>query len=85
MGWVFAACNFAWSVVALKNTGGFLEFLLDRKTEFDKQVKYVKYEIVKSLAETPMSDVHTRLQLKTYVNNGPFYADPMMEVLAEGD
>jgi len=82
---VKALCRFKWGIVAVKNTAGFVEFLLDRNQEFDKDVKYAKYEVISLLAESSVFEVHTSSQLRSYVKEGPFYVKVQMEVAVEGD
>ncbi|XP_058983692.1 26S proteasome non-ATPase regulatory subunit 5-like [Musca domestica] len=80
-----AACLYPWGIETLKNTAGFLEYLLDRKIEFDKEAKYAKYCVIKILAESCAFDVETNNQLRTYVNEGPYYVQSIMDVAVEGN
>ena len=77
-------CVHSWGVESLKNTAGFVEYLLDRKIEFDKEAKYAKYEIIKQLSESSIFDVQTSMQLRTYVNEGPYYVQAVMDIAVEG-
>lgn len=80
-------CLYPWGVLALSQTGGLLEFLLNRSAEFDKEVKYLKYEIIEKLSQdtgnTFNEDVQN--QLKRFVLEGPFYVQAMMDVVVEGN
>ncbi|XP_013108218.2 26S proteasome non-ATPase regulatory subunit 5 [Stomoxys calcitrans] len=76
---------YPWAIEALKNTAGFLEYLLDRKIEFDKEAKYAKYCVIKLLAESSAFDPETNNQLRTYVNEGPYFMQSIMDVAVEGN
>lgn len=76
-------CTYPWGVVALKNTAGMIEYLLDRRVEFDKDAKQVKHEIILILSETTVFDAHTILLLKKYVNEGPHYVESVLDVAVE--
>ncbi|KAM7349078.1 26S proteasome non-ATPase regulatory subunit 5 [Cochliomyia hominivorax] len=78
-------CLYPWGIEALKNTAGFLEYLLDRKVEFDKDAKYAKFSVIKLLADSNAFDVQTNIQLRTYVNEGPYYVQSIMDVAVEGN
>ncbi|XP_023307211.2 26S proteasome non-ATPase regulatory subunit 5 [Lucilia cuprina] len=80
-----ALCLYPWGIEALKNTAGFLEYLLDRKVEFDKDAKYAKFSVIKLLADSSAFDVQTNIQLRTYVNEGPYYVQSIMDVAVEGN
>ncbi|KAL5275548.1 PSMD5 family protein [Megaselia abdita] len=75
---------YPWGVVGLKNTAGMIEYLLDRRVEFDKEAKQVKYELISILSETSVFDAHTILLLKKYVNEGPHYVEGILDVAVEG-
>ncbi|XP_071485996.1 26S proteasome non-ATPase regulatory subunit 5-like [Diadema antillarum] len=80
--------NQPWAARCLRQEPGFLEYLLDRSTEPDKEGKEVKFEVVKALSEA----VHTEeifgrptlLRLKGYVREGPFFVQVQSEVAMEG-
>ncbi|XP_075156340.1 26S proteasome non-ATPase regulatory subunit 5 [Haematobia irritans] len=78
-------CLYSWGIDALKNTAGFLEFLLDRKVEFDKEAKYAKYCVIKLLAESCAFDAETNNQLRHYVNEGAYFVQSIMDVAVEGN
>lgn len=80
-------CLYPWGVLALSKTGGLLEFLLDRSTEFDKEVKYIKYEIIEKLSHNTENifNENVQNQLKRFVLEGPFYVQAMMDVVVEGN
>uniref|UniRef100_D3TQ34 26S proteasome non-ATPase regulatory subunit 5 n=1 Tax=Glossina morsitans morsitans TaxID=37546 RepID=D3TQ34_GLOMM len=85
LNFIRALCCFEWGVEALKNTAGLLEFLLDRKIEFDKEAKYAKYCVIELLADSNAFDVQTNLQLRNYVNEGPYYVQNLLDVAVEGN
>lgn len=70
--------------MALKDTAGMIEYLLDRRAEFDKEAKQVKHEVISILSETTVFDAHTILLLKKYVNEGPHYVEGILDVAVEG-
>lgn len=45
-----------------------------------KDSKEAKFDIIKRLAHSPAFDDSTRSRLQTYVEQGPFFAEPEMEV-----
>lgn len=84
LNFIGSLCLYSWGIDALKNTAGFLEYLLDRKIEFDKEAKYAKFCVIKLLANSNAFDVQTNIQLRTYVNEGPYYIQSIMDVAVEG-
>lgn len=76
-----------WAGRILNQEAGFLEYLLDRSTEPDKEGKETKYTVVKALAEVSSTgDIFGRpalLRLKEYVRDGPFYVRVQSEVAME--
>lgn len=67
---------------------GFLEYLLDRKTETDKTGKELKYEFIAELVHSPFSkevfDKPIHLRLREYEREGPFYVQAEAAVAFEG-
>lgn len=49
LGLMRAICNYPWGQRALANTAGLIEFLLDRNAEFDKEILYEKYNVLKAI------------------------------------
>lgn len=76
--------NYRWGQEYLSQTAGFIEILLDRKVEFDKNVIHEKFEINKMLSESSVFDRDTVNQLKKYVGEGAFYVETIHEVAVEG-
>lgn len=79
-----AVCNYSWGQRALSNTAGFIEFLLNRNTEVDKDILYEKYNVLKAVANSSEFDEITRRQIRKYINDGVFYVQGVMEVAIEG-
>ncbi|XP_067635132.1 26S proteasome non-ATPase regulatory subunit 5 isoform X2 [Eurosta solidaginis] len=84
LSFIKSVCMHSWGVVALRNTAGFVEYLLDRKIEFDKEAKYQKFELIRLLADSDDFDVQTNLQLRTYVNEGPYFVQSILDIATEG-
>ena len=81
--------SFEWGQRLFHSHPGFLEYLLDRTTEPDKEGKELKYEIVHSMvasgsvAEGVFGSVDL-LKLKRYEREGPFYSAVDTSVALEG-
>lgn len=78
----------AWGQKLMNSDPGFKEYLLDRSTEHEKEGKEAKFEIVRTLAESPTT-VETLgrpyyIKVKEYYNEGPFYVKAQTEVAIEG-
>lgn len=76
-------CNYSWGQRALSNTAGFIEYLLDRNSEFDKDILHEKYNIIKAVANSTEFDENTSQQIHQYVKDGAFYVQGVMEVATE--
>ena len=77
-----------WGQREMNSNGGFLEYLLDRGTEPDKEGKELKFEIVHTMAtslcaESVWGNVDL-LKLKKYDREGPFYFPTDTTVATEG-
>lgn len=79
-----AIVGYKWGQEYLSRTGGFIEYLLDRKVEFDKNVIHSKYEIVKLMSVSRCFDNDITNQLLKYVKEGTFYIQSVIEVAVEG-
>lgn len=83
-------CGDSWGEQALADTAGFVEFLLDRRVEFDKEAVQEKYLVIKKLAdknvddEMSVFDAATRVNLKKYIAEGAFYVTGIVEVAVDG-
>jgi len=74
-----------WGQESFRSTPGFMEFLLDRRSETFKECKEAKYEIVKILSTSAVFDHSTQIRLQEFVKEGPFYVQALTEVAIEGD
>jgi 26S proteasome non-ATPase regulatory subunit 5 len=67
---------------------GLIEFLLDRAIETNKICKDAKFEVVKTIAESPTAATSfgnvTLLRFREFVQEGPFYVQAQTEVAIEG-
>lgn len=79
-----AICSHNWGIDALMETAGFVEHLLDRRADFDKEVKQEKYLVIQLLSKSSRFDATTLAELKRYVSEGAFYVVGEMEVAVEG-
>lgn len=81
--------NLPWGQRLLASEPGFTEYLLDRSTEKTKEGKDCKYDIVKTLAESPTTGsifgAPHLMRFRTYVNDGPYYIRTEALVATEGD
>ena len=72
-----ALAGVAWGQKNLRNQAGFMEYILDRSTEQTKEGKAAKFDVVKTLVQSPSSkDIfgerdHQRLVV--HHNEGPYY------------
>lgn len=73
-------CTYRWGQRALIDTAGFIEYLLDRNTEFDKDAIHEKYNVIKVLGDSTVFSASTLLQIKKYIEDGAFYVQGVMEV-----
>jgi len=66
-----------WGVGLISQTGGFIEYLLDRKTEFHVSGSQAKYDIIRSLAQNPALNTYclpaTSKLVHEYVREGAHY------------
>lgn len=77
-----------WGQTTMNLHPGFNEYILDRATETQKECKNQKYDIVKTLVESPTAmEIFGRVffvRLKQYYNEGPFYLRVEATVALEG-
>lgn len=75
-----------WGVRAVLATGGFFEYLLDRKTEFHVSGSQAKYDILRAMDANPktkeMLSQGQRTQLHEYVRQGAHYSPLHVGVMA---
>ena len=71
-----------------KCVAGLTEFLLDRGIESNKICKDSKFELVKTIAESPTASTTfgnvMLLRFRELVREGPFYVQAQTEVAIEG-
>lgn len=84
LGLLRSICGYKWGQKALSETAGFIEYLLDRNTEFNKDAIHEKYNVIKTLADTNEFDASTLLQIRQYIKDGAFYIRGIMEVAVDG-
>lgn len=70
-----ALISHAFGRKALAQTGGFVEFLLDRKSISSYEIAMIKYDIIKNLSTTTEFDVSTITSFCTYVRNGAYFSE----------
>lgn len=68
---------------AIVNTGGFVEFLLDRHSIISLELKQLKYEVVELLAQSNEFDASTIVRLQKYVREGFNYVQAITEIAFE--
>ncbi|GFG29907.1 hypothetical protein Cfor_09925 [Coptotermes formosanus] len=77
-----------WGQENINSTPGLIEFLLDRGMESNKICKDSKFEVVKTLAESPTGATTfgnvMLLRLQEFIREGPFYVQAQSEVAIEG-
>lgn len=80
LGLLRSICTYRWGQRSLNETAGFIEYLLDRNNEFDKDAICEKYNVIKVLGESSVFSTNTILQIKQYITDGAFYVQGVMEV-----
>ncbi|CAG9795078.1 unnamed protein product [Diatraea saccharalis] len=78
-----AVCQHHWGQELVATTAGFIEYLLDRSVDHTKETKEVKYDIIRRLSSSAAFDANIITRLQTYVDQGPFYSEVMLEVAME--
>lgn len=80
-------CSLPWAQSRLNAHPGFNEYLLNRATENTKEGKEGKYDIVKTLVESPTTaQIFGQpyfVRLKVYEREGPFYVQAEAAVAIE--
>uniref|UniRef100_T1J7S9 26S proteasome non-ATPase regulatory subunit 5 n=1 Tax=Strigamia maritima TaxID=126957 RepID=T1J7S9_STRMM len=78
----------SWGQQKMSLYPGFLEYILDRNTEGDKEGKDLKFEIISILVSSPTSQeifgTNGMLKLKEYYKQGPYYVFAHAEVAVDG-
>ncbi|KAI8033894.1 26S proteasome non-ATPase regulatory subunit 5 [Drosophila gunungcola] len=83
LGLLKTICKYAWGIVALRNTGGAVEFLLSRQKDLHKDVKFLKWEIMAMLAISSEFSPTETVRFTAYVNEGPFYLQANVNIATE--
>lgn len=78
-------CRYPWGPAALNATAGFIEYLLDRSAEFDKNVLLAKYEVLKDLTTSGAFNANIHEQINTYVQEGAFVVRGTVDVAVGSD
>ncbi|XP_032904499.1 26S proteasome non-ATPase regulatory subunit 5 [Amblyraja radiata] len=77
-----------WGQRLMISTPGFVEYIVDRMTEADKSSKDAKFELVKALINTKtITEIFGNqhyLQLRTYLQEGPYFVKAVATVAVEG-
>lgn len=77
-----------WGQEYINITPGLIEFLLDRAVESSKLCKDAKFDVVRTLAESPTAAITfgnvILLRFKEFVREGPFFVQAQTEVAIEG-
>ncbi|XP_017065150.1 26S proteasome non-ATPase regulatory subunit 5 [Drosophila eugracilis] len=76
-------CKYAWGIVALKNTGGAVEFLLSRQKDLHKDVKFLKWEIMEMLSVSAEFSPTETVRFSAYVNEGPYHIQADVNIATE--
>lgn len=83
-----AIANQPWGAEKLCRYPGMIEYLTDRSTEFNKECKNAKFDIVVSICKNPvLSDILTSdviIKIREFVNEGPFFVPTVPETAFEG-
>lgn len=78
-----------WAQESMNRFPGLTEFLMDRLTESTKEGKDAKYELIKTLAESPFAancfGNPFYVKLKAYCVQGPYFVRAQAEVAMEGE
>lgn len=61
----------------ISNTGGFIEYLLDRNKSISFELKTLKFEIVETLSRSTVFDAITLARLSQYVREGINFIQPV--------
>ncbi|XP_041095640.1 26S proteasome non-ATPase regulatory subunit 5-like [Polyodon spathula] len=85
---VFSAiASQAWGQKMMIDTPGFVEYILDRSAQPDKESKDAKYEIVNTLVNSKSTagifGNQQYLRLRTYLREGPYYVKAVSSVAVE--
>lgn len=74
-----------WGHEIIRNTPGCVEFLLNRSVESIKECKELKYGIVQLLSNSLAFDKRTLNRFQTFIREGAFFVQPIVEIEVEGN
>ena len=81
-------CGHEWGQWEMQCCSGFLEYVLDRNTESDKEGKDLKYEIVHRMVASEYGEVVwgnvNMMKMKMYDQEGPYFQRGDTSVAIEG-
>ncbi|KAI1286325.1 26S proteasome non-ATPase regulatory subunit 5 [Halotydeus destructor] len=81
-------CSHLWGQRELNAVTGFLDYILDRKTETELSGKHAKFVVVKELTGSPFTasvfNTQTRLRLRQFIKEGLLHVDGEPAVAVEG-
>ena len=87
LNFVLSLASHKWAQEQMKDQPGFVEYLLDRRTESEKTSKELKYSIIHCMAESPFAEnsfgSQLYLKLREYIREGPFYENTEAAVAFE--
>jgi 26S proteasome non-ATPase regulatory subunit 5 len=87
--YLFELTRSPWALHEMNSEPGFIEFLLNRSTEKDKEGKEAKFSVIQSIcrnseeAKLAIGNVNY-LKLRRYVNEGAFFVEPEANVAFDG-
>ncbi|XP_039496645.1 26S proteasome non-ATPase regulatory subunit 5 [Drosophila santomea] len=76
-------CKYDWGIVALKNTGGAVEFLLSRQRDLHRDIKYIKWQIMEILSASAEFSPTETVRFTAYVNEGPYHVQADLDIATE--
>ncbi|XP_073455665.1 26S proteasome non-ATPase regulatory subunit 5 isoform X2 [Aquarana catesbeiana] len=83
-----AVANQSWAQKQMIESPGFIEYIVDRTVDPDKDSKDTKFELVKALVNSKtVADVFGNqhyLRLRAYLRDGPYYVKAISTVAVEG-
>ncbi|CAH2316680.1 26S proteasome non-ATPase regulatory subunit 5 [Pelobates cultripes] len=83
-----ATANQPWAQKLMIGSPGFIEYIVDRTVDPDKESKDAKFELVKALVNSPtIAEIFGNqhyLRLRGYLRDGPYYVKAISTVAVEG-
>ncbi|KAL7743912.1 hypothetical protein ACLKA6_003134 [Drosophila palustris] len=84
LGLLKTVCQYDWGIKAVQKTAGAIEFLLSRQQDLDKDVKYLKWQIMQLLSVSSEFTATETVRFTAYVNEGPLYQQSVVNIATEG-